>query len=153
MTYKAISRKIVRFISTILIYSWWQWPRVLRRGPAVACLLELPVRMSWYGCFSLVSVVCCRIEVSVTGWSLVQRSPIEYDVSNWVWSWSLGNGETLAHGGLLHHWWWWWWWWELNCHLFVTDRSPIIITYSVFWQGLASPKTKINHRVMVVTEF
>jgi len=81
MTYKAISRKIVRFISTILIYSWWQWPRVLRRGPAVACLLELPVRMSWYGCFSLVSVVCCQVEVSAPGWSIVQNNPTECGVS------------------------------------------------------------------------
>jgi hypothetical protein len=28
-----------------------------------------------------VSVVCCQVEVSVTGWSLVQRSPTECSVS------------------------------------------------------------------------
>jgi hypothetical protein len=28
-----------------------------------------------------VSVVCCQVEVSATGWSLVQRSPTECDVS------------------------------------------------------------------------
>jgi hypothetical protein len=28
-----------------------------------------------------VSVVCCQVEVSATGWSLVQRSPIECGVS------------------------------------------------------------------------
>jgi hypothetical protein len=28
-----------------------------------------------------VSVVCCLVEVSATGWSLVQRSPTEYGVS------------------------------------------------------------------------
>jgi hypothetical protein len=28
-----------------------------------------------------VSVVCCQVEVSATGWSLVQRSPTEYGVS------------------------------------------------------------------------
>jgi len=40
--------------------------------------------VSWYrgfefwrkhGCFSLVSVVCCQVEISVTDPSLVQRSP------------------------------------------------------------------------------
>jgi hypothetical protein len=28
-------------------------------------------------CLSLVSVVCCQVEVSATSWSLVQRSPTE----------------------------------------------------------------------------
>jgi hypothetical protein len=30
---------------------------------------------------SLVSVVCCQVDVSATGWSLVQRSPTECGVS------------------------------------------------------------------------
>ena len=30
---------------------------------------------------SVVSVVCCQVEVSATGWSLVQRSPTECGVS------------------------------------------------------------------------
>jgi hypothetical protein len=34
-----------------------------------------------HGCLSLVIVVCCQVEVSVTGWSLVQRSPTECGVS------------------------------------------------------------------------
>jgi hypothetical protein len=33
---------------------------------------------------SLVSVVCCQVEVSATSWSLVQRSPIECGVSKSV---------------------------------------------------------------------
>jgi len=37
-------------------------------------------------CLSLVSVVYFQVEVFSTGWSLVQRSPTEYVVSNWVWS-------------------------------------------------------------------
>jgi hypothetical protein len=53
---------------------------------------------------SLVSVVCCQVEVSASGWSLVQRSPTECGVSNWLWSWSLDNEEALAHWGLLRHW-------------------------------------------------
>jgi hypothetical protein len=34
-----------------------------------------------HGCLSVVSVVCCQVEVSATGWSLVQRSPTECGVS------------------------------------------------------------------------
>jgi hypothetical protein len=34
-----------------------------------------------YGCLSLVSVVCCEVEVSASGWSLVKRSPTECGVS------------------------------------------------------------------------
>jgi hypothetical protein len=34
-----------------------------------------------HGCLSLVSVVCCQVEVSATSWSLVQRSPTECCVS------------------------------------------------------------------------
>jgi hypothetical protein len=37
-----------------------------------------------YGSLSLVSVVCCQVEVSATGWSLVQRSPTECGVSECV---------------------------------------------------------------------
>jgi hypothetical protein len=34
-----------------------------------------------HGCLSIVSVVCCQVEVSATGWSLVQRSPTDCGVS------------------------------------------------------------------------
>jgi hypothetical protein len=34
-----------------------------------------------HGCLSFVSVVCCQVKVSVTSWSLVQRSPTDCDVS------------------------------------------------------------------------
>jgi hypothetical protein len=34
-----------------------------------------------HGCLSVVIVVCCQVEVSATGWSLVQRSPTECGVS------------------------------------------------------------------------
>jgi hypothetical protein len=33
------------------------------------------------GCLSVVSVVCCQVEVSATSWSLVQRSPTDCGVS------------------------------------------------------------------------
>jgi len=34
-----------------------------------------------HGCLSVVSVGCCQVEVSATGWSLVQRSPTDCDAS------------------------------------------------------------------------
>jgi hypothetical protein len=34
-----------------------------------------------HGCLSLVIVVCCQVEVSATGWSLVNRSPTDCSVS------------------------------------------------------------------------
>jgi hypothetical protein len=34
-----------------------------------------------HGCLFVVSVVCCQVEVSATGWSLVQRSPTDCGVS------------------------------------------------------------------------
>jgi hypothetical protein len=34
-----------------------------------------------HGCLSLVSVVCCQVEVSATGRSLAQRSPTDCGVS------------------------------------------------------------------------
>jgi hypothetical protein len=36
-----------------------------------------------HGCLSLVAVVCCEVEVSATGRSLVQRSPTECGVSEY----------------------------------------------------------------------
>jgi hypothetical protein len=40
------------------------------------------IKSHWgHGSLSLVSVVCCQVEVSATGWSLVQRSPTECGVS------------------------------------------------------------------------
>jgi len=37
-----------------------------------------------HGCLSLASIMCCQVEVSAPGWSLVQTSPTECDVSKWV---------------------------------------------------------------------
>jgi hypothetical protein len=35
-----------------------------------------------HGCLFLVSVVCCQVEVYTSGWSLVQRNPIQCGVSD-----------------------------------------------------------------------
>jgi len=51
--------------------------RVLR-GSAAARLLVLQVPIPpGHGCLSLVNIVCCQVEVSATGRSLVQRSPTD----------------------------------------------------------------------------
>ena len=50
-------------------------PRGLRRGSAAVHLLGLRFRIplcAWMS--TVVSIVCCQVEVSVPGWSLVQRS-------------------------------------------------------------------------------
>jgi hypothetical protein len=45
-----------------------QWPRGLRGGSMVARLLGLWVRIPpGHGCLSVVSVVCCQVEVFASG--------------------------------------------------------------------------------------
>jgi hypothetical protein len=56
--------------------------RGLRRESAAACFLwdcGFESRRQ-HACLALVSVVCCQVEVSATGWSLVQRIPTECGV-------------------------------------------------------------------------
>jgi hypothetical protein len=61
--------------------SWSRWPCGLRRRSAAFHLLGLQVRIHLGTWLSLVIVVCCQVEVSVMGWSLVKRSPTECGVS------------------------------------------------------------------------
>ena len=49
-----------------------QWPRGLRRRSAASRLLRLWVRIPPAQWMFVVSIGCCRVEVSVTCWSLVQ---------------------------------------------------------------------------------
>jgi hypothetical protein len=72
-----------RYLQTIrYAKSRSQWPCGLRRLSAAARLLGLRVPISpGHGCLSLVSVVCCQVEVSASGLSLVQRSPTICGVS------------------------------------------------------------------------
>ena len=60
----------------------FRWPRGLTRGSAAARLLGLRVRIPpGQGCLSLVIVGCCQVEVSASGWRLIERDPIEFGVS------------------------------------------------------------------------
>ena len=59
-----------------------QWPRGLRRRFAAARLLILCFRIPpGRGCLSVVSIVCCQVEVSATSRSLVQGSPTDCGAS------------------------------------------------------------------------
>ena len=84
------------FLVTEVFGSRSQRPSRLRRRSAAARLLRLvgsnPNRR--HGCLSVVSVVCCQVEVPATGWSLVR-------MSRWVWSRTHVNEGALAHWGLL----------------------------------------------------
>jgi hypothetical protein len=67
-------------------------PKGVNLWPIVCWDFEFESRQG-YRCLSLVIVLCCQIEVSASGWSLVQRIPTECGVSKWVWS------GTLIRGG------------------------------------------------------
>ena len=57
---------------------WSRWPSRIRRGSAAACFLALWVRIPLgHGCPSVMSVVCCQVEVSASGWSPLLKSPTE----------------------------------------------------------------------------
>jgi hypothetical protein len=59
-----------------------QWPRCLRRGSAAERLLGSWVRIppgAWM--FVSCECLCCQVEISATGRSLVQRSPTDCGVS------------------------------------------------------------------------
>jgi hypothetical protein len=63
-----------------------QGPRFIRHGSTAVNLLGLRVRITpgiWMSvsCECCVSVVCCQLAVSASGWSLFQRSPTECGVS------------------------------------------------------------------------
>jgi len=76
------------WIAEIMIYGWIagrsQWPRTLRCVFAAARLQGLRVRYRpGHWCQSLVSVVCCQVEVSATVRSLAQRSHTVCSVGVW----------------------------------------------------------------------
>jgi hypothetical protein len=55
-----------------------------------------------HGCLSVVDVVCCQVEVSATGRSLVQKGPTECDVSEYDRKVSIMS-RPWRTGGLMWH--------------------------------------------------
>jgi hypothetical protein len=69
------------FYSFNVVFCRSKWLRGLRRVSEAVRLLGLRVRIPPGKWTSLVSVVCCQVEVSASDWSLIQRSPTECGVS------------------------------------------------------------------------
>jgi hypothetical protein len=83
--------------SLLLLTSRSQWPRCLRGRFMAARLLWLSYRIPPGAWLSVVSVVCCQVEASATGWALVQRSPTEcVYVSSWTLDKKVGPGPLEA---------------------------------------------------------
>jgi hypothetical protein len=84
---KVIEHKVCVFIFSrtsvwnISHPSWSQWPRGLTRGSASARLMRLWVQILPVAWMFVVSIVYCQVEVSASGWSLVQRSPADCGAS------------------------------------------------------------------------
>jgi len=64
-----------------LLLSRSQWPCGLKRRSAAAHLLSFWVRIPAGAWMFVVSALCCQVEVSASGWSLVQRSPTDWCVA------------------------------------------------------------------------
>ena len=82
-----MSKNIDSSLHFVLLLLWLkhlcrsQWPCGLRRRSAAARLLRLWVRIPPGAWMSVVSVVCCQVEVFETSRSLVQRSPTDCGAS------------------------------------------------------------------------
>jgi hypothetical protein len=60
----------------------YPWPRGLERGSEARRLLGYGSEYRWgHGCLFLVNGVCCKVEVSVSDCSLVQKSPNDCGLS------------------------------------------------------------------------
>jgi hypothetical protein len=56
------------------------WSKVWVCGRSLAGIAGSNPAVGGGGCLSLVNIVCYQVEVSASGWSLVQRNPTECDV-------------------------------------------------------------------------
>jgi len=62
------------------IYNCSEWPQRWVFGRSLGGIVGSNPA-GGHGCLSLVSVVCCQVEFSASGWSLVQMSPTECGLS------------------------------------------------------------------------
>ena len=83
------------FLPHNMVSCWSQWPRGLRRRSATAHLLRLWVRIL-PGAWIYVCCGCCVLSGRGLCDGLIARPEESY----WVWTWSLGTEEALAHWGL-----------------------------------------------------
>jgi hypothetical protein len=79
--------KIINFDKQ-LCFDWVKIVKVPSGRKVLGVGLQRPVFWDYrfefrrgHGCLSLESDVCCQVDVSETGWLLVQRIPIEFGVS------------------------------------------------------------------------
>jgi hypothetical protein len=75
-----LGRRVTINQRKIRLGCWSQWPRPLKAlvsGRSLTGIVGLNSAGSWV----FLSVVCCQVEVSASGWSLVPRSPTKYGVS------------------------------------------------------------------------
>ena len=73
---------------------WDSNPRSQQASGPAARQLRSWVRTPPGAYLSVVSVVCCQVEVSATSWSLFQRSPTDCAAS-FVWSRNIKNGCSI----------------------------------------------------------
>jgi len=88
---KLVQRYYILSMDTHYLGSWSQWPHVgLRPIASWDCSFDSRRGNS---CLSLVSIVCCQVELTASGWSHFQRSPTE----GGVWSCHLDNEDAVAY--------------------------------------------------------
>jgi len=73
---------LVSFVTIEVAYCRYRWPRGLtRRSRPLSCRDRGFEYRRGHGCLSIVTVMCCQIEISATSCPLVQRSPTDCDAS------------------------------------------------------------------------
>ena len=97
----AVERNSLLFMS--LYNNFWPIP-VAAHSKAWVCVRSLAGIAGSNPAGKWISVVCCQVEVSASGWSLAQTSPAERVGCNHMWSWNLNNEGTPNRYRLLHYW-------------------------------------------------
>jgi hypothetical protein len=99
-SYQSRLRNIAQERSSLLLtqsicLSRCRWRRGLRRAPRPLASRDLRFESRReHGCLFAVSVVCCQVEVSASGLSLVQRSPTACGVSEYDREASIMRGSV-----------------------------------------------------------